>query len=141
MKDIDCIKEYARVCYSGQTYGNSSYMYHLRCVANKVKQLYNVHDDNILVGVAWLHDVIEDTVCYYDDIIYCVGEEGLRAVIAMSKRTGETTEEYFASVKANAVALRVKIADTICNMEECILQGDFSRAEYYSRRLTKLLKE
>lgn len=69
-----------------------------------------------MVGV--LHDVVEDTPLTPEDLAERdYPEEIVEAVDALSKRSGETYEEYIERVHANPIAVRVKIADLEDNLQ------------------------
>lgn len=60
--------------------------------------------------VAWLHDVVEDTPVTVEDVDGAFGSQVSDAVDAITRRTAET-DDYYARVKANSIALTVKAAD------------------------------
>jgi (p)ppGpp synthase/HD superfamily hydrolase len=71
--------------------------------------------------VAVLHDVVEDTDATLLDIANHQVEfshEIVQAVDAITKRDGETNREYWTRVRANPLALRVKLADIAHNSSE-----------------------
>lgn len=64
--------------------------------------------------VAWLHDVVEDTEVGFDDLraffpFYII--EALDAITFRSHNRNETRDEYYARVRENPIALRVKLKD------------------------------
>ena len=68
------------------------------------------------IAAAWLHDVVEDTWVS----LPCLAEAGfptavVTAVDAVSKRTGETSEEYAQRIVPDALAVLVKRADLADN--------------------------
>ena len=65
--------------------------------------------------VAVLHDVIEDTGLTLEHLSKWLPPHLVEAIDAMSKRKGEELETYWARVKANPIALRVKRADIAHN--------------------------
>lgn len=68
--------------------------------------------------VAVLHDAVEDSELTLEDLIrHGFPGDVVDAVDAITKRAGEPYEGYLARVKANPVALRVKIADMSDNMD------------------------
>ena len=97
---------------------------------DKIGEPYILHpirvmlDCNTLVEkiVAILHDVIEDTDATYEDIFALflshdnIDSTVADAVEAMTKRKGESYEDYLSRVKANPIALTVKLADIRDNM-------------------------
>lgn len=109
--------------------------------------------------VAVLHDVIEDTdveiaVLYeneendgkryllYEKLseYYDFGDEIIDAIDAITKREGEKKEAYWARVKANPLATRVKLADIAHNCSPqrlAVLSTD--EANYLRSKYTKAL--
>lgn len=62
--------------------------------------------------VAVLHDVVEDTPVTIEDLRAAgVTEDRLDAIDALTKRPGEQLETYWDRVRANLIALDVKLAD------------------------------
>lgn len=71
-----------------------------------------VADDPLAAATAWLHDVVEDTPW----TLQALDEAGvptsvLEAVDALTKREGEPAASYYARVRQNPLARRVKLAD------------------------------
>ncbi|GAB6855988.1 HD domain-containing protein [Microbacterium xylanilyticum] len=64
-----------------------------------------------LEAIAWLHDVVEDTTVTLDDLRREFPDEIVDAVDALTKRPGETRQDYYARVRQNTRALQVKHAD------------------------------
>lgn len=68
---------------------------------------------------ALLHDVIEDTKLTAEDLrAKGVEEVVIHAVIALTHLENESNEDYWARVKANEIATKVKIADVIDNLSD-----------------------
>lgn len=69
--------------------------------------------------VAWLHDVVEDTTVTLNDLEQAgFPSEIIVAVDAITHRDDESNDEYYARVRANPIALRVKLADIADNSNE-----------------------
>lgn len=69
--------------------------------------------------VAVLHDVVEDTEITLDDLRDCgFSETIVRAVDALTHPKTEPRKDYLRRVAANALALRVKLADVADNSSE-----------------------
>lgn len=68
--------------------------------------------------VAWLHDVVEDTSITLAQLQLVFPPYITVAVDAISQRKGESFPDYYARVRDNPIALRVKIADNIDNSSE-----------------------
>ena len=86
--------------------------------------------------VAWLHDVVEDSEWTLEDLFAeGIWSEVIEGVDAITKRTGESYESYLDRVKANPLALAVKLADLTHNMDLSRIanptEKDFARIEKY----------
>lgn len=80
-----------------------------------VMGLVNTETEKI---VAVLHDVVEDTPVTLDDLkAQGFRDEVLTAIQAITKVDGEDYTAYLERVKANPIALKVKIADMTHNMD------------------------
>lgn len=64
-----------------------------------------------VVAAAWLHDVVEDTETSEATLRTGFPSEVVDAVMAVTKRSGESPEDYFARVRSNRNAVLVKTAD------------------------------
>lgn len=102
--------------------------------------------------VAVLHDVIEDTgaeiIRYseyeryisYDIEVYEFSQHIIDAIDAITKRDGEKKEAYWARVKANPLALQVKLADIAHNSSAQRLAAlPESEAKYLQEKYKKAL--
>lgn len=125
--------------HKGQMYGDKDYSYHLALVVEKCKELYEscVNAEN-LIAVAWLHDTLEDTPINATMIYYRLGAEIANAVVSVTKVEGESYNDYIHRVKNNSLGLKVKIADTLCNLEESIKIQDQHRIKRYTKQLQLL---
>lgn len=129
--------------HSGQMYGGRPYKYHLQMVADMVNSLYPESPKlELLLQVAWLHDVIEDTeITGYDltEIGFC--KEVVDAVVAISKRPDDNKSnltQYYERVAESKLAMKVKIADTMANLTQSTKEGSYDRVGKYSRQLVHL---
>ena len=112
--------------------------YHVRGVAEKYQEIFG--GGNIGVCVAYLHDVVEDTGCEIYMVRHSFGDEVADAVDAITKRKGESRAQYIARCKLNSIASKVKICDSIFNMEHSIKKGEFKRASMYAKQIERLIK-
>jgi len=95
---------------------------------------------------AVLHDVVEDGAgnIYTFEFLRENGfsEEVINAVDCLTKRDGETYDEFIERVKTDEVAIQVKIADIEDNMNLLRIKEpkpkDFERLEKYHRAWRKL---
>ena len=69
------------------------------------------------VVVAWLHDVVEDTEVTFQEVEHEFGPTVAAAVDAITRPDEADSANYYARVKANPVALRVKAADLADNTD------------------------
>lgn len=82
--------------------------------------------------VALLHDVVEDTP-WTLEMLAAEGfsPEVLVGVEAVTHRKGESYKDYVERVKANPLAVLVKLADLADNMDLSRLPGPLSEADLY----------
>ena len=79
------------------------YVEHLRRVAQRLRT-------DTEKTVAWLHDILEDTDMTADDLAAAgFPDEVVEAVIALTKREGETYEDFIRRAAVHPVADRVKL--------------------------------
>jgi len=93
--------------------GKTPYIKHPEAVANKFE------NGSLEWEIAWLHDVLENTYMNAQDLL----DEGIdtivvEAVKALTMHSGEEYIVYLESVCKNQSAVRVKIADMICNLND-----------------------
>lgn len=123
--------------HKGQSYGKYDYSYHLSAVAGKVDELHG-EGDGTIHATAWLHDILEDTDCEYETIGHACGWKVADAVVSVTKIKGESYKDYIKRVRENDLGLKVKIADTLCNLEESIKINDMKRVKKYSKQIQLL---
>ena len=71
-------------------------------------------------------------------IYYRLGAEIANAVVSVTKVEGESYNDYIHRVKNNSLGLKVKIADTLCNLEESSKIQDQHRIKRYTKQLQLL---
>lgn len=90
-----------------------------------------------------LHDVIEDTYMTLDDL----RKEGfsetiINAIDALTKRSGETYEEFINRILLSPIACQVKLADLRDNMDLTRLsqanKADYARVKKYQSAMYKI---
>ncbi|RKW70438.1 HD domain-containing protein [Galactobacter caseinivorans] len=91
------------------------YIEHPARVAALVAQ--DVGPRHAAVAVAWLHDVVEDTDVTLEQIRQAFGDQIAAGVDAMTRRSGEEPDAYYARVRADQLALAVKRADIADNTD------------------------
>lgn len=93
------------------------YVLHIERVAE------NFPEDSLEYLVALLHGTIEDTWVTIDDLRYLgLPESVLEAVDAITHRIHEPLVEYYARIKCNPLAAKVKLADVMDNLRADRLQ-------------------
>ena len=86
------------------------YLGHCRRVVSKL----NADDE---CAVAALHDIIEDTPTTAEDLREQFPDRIVDAVVALTRVDGEPPDAYYRRVKANPLALAVKLADLHDNLD------------------------
>lgn len=136
---INVAKNIATEVHAGQVdKGGEAYILHPMTVASKVES-----DDEKIV--AWLHDTVEDSRITLADLEqYGFSKKVIRAVDAITKKYGQSYEEYIKNLKTNIIAVKVKIADLTHNSNISRInnptQKDIERIEKYIR-VKKELRE
>jgi (p)ppGpp synthase/HD superfamily hydrolase len=126
--------------HGDQMYGDKPYVWHILDVASAFRVLFGeptTHEEILIL----LHDVVEDTDLTIEDLERERFETSiLAAEDAITKREGETRAEYIARCKHNAMARRVKIADTYANLTASLKEGHVKRITKYTKQLAALYK-
>lgn len=132
----------ARGAHAGQVdKSGHAYIEHPVRVAKRVRRR-NPDSSAGVVAAALLHDVLEDTELTRADLI----AQGIPAdvvddVEAVTKRSGEPAEEYFARVRARAGARAVKYADIEDNTDpERLAQLDEATRERLTAKYARSLQ-
>lgn len=135
MKDLELARGLAEKFHAGQMYGRHPYIYHLDMVSEALK----ADSDERLSIIGMLHDILEDTSCK-PELLYTLFEDNIAdAVLALTHIKGEETrEEYLGRVKKNMLAKKVKMVDSMMNMQESILRGDMKRVKKYAEQIAFL---
>ena len=94
-------------------------------------------------AVAYLHDVLEDTLLTEKDLLEMgIPNDIVVAVKVLTKEKGEPYTKYIERIKENKLACKVKIADLKHNMDLSripkLSQIDYKRLKKYERALTFL---
>ena len=92
---------------------------------------------------AVLHDVVEDTTITLDMLLAeGFSREVVRAVDALTKRSGETYEAFVARAAMDPIGRSVKLADLAENSDLTRIQSpttkDIERVEKYRRAITQI---
>ncbi len=75
-------------------------------------------DDEFSCCAALLHDVVEDTDVTLDDLQKDFPEEVVEAVRLLTHKKDVSDVEYLTAIKANPIALKVKLADNAHNSDQ-----------------------
>lgn len=143
MNIVENARELAFKYHEGQMYGSLPYTAHLEDV---VSSLAKKHDrfrerNAVLFATAFLHDVLEDTKCNYKEIIDLCGADVCIYVELLTKRKGQTYEQYILAVQSDEIALEVKLHDTLANLTASVMSGENGRIRKYSKQLQLLVGE
>lgn len=107
----------AVAAHAGQTdKAGEPYIGHPRRVARILDRAPGGHSEDETV-LAYLHDVVEDTAVSLETLAAFFPPSILDALDAISHRIGESRADYYARVKANPLALNVKLADIADNTD------------------------
>lgn len=123
--------------------GADYYTAHVLPVSEKVNNLFP--GNGLLPIVALLHDMLEDTAYTKRDLENDFPQEVVDAVVALTRKKGETYDEYIARVVKNDMAKRVKICDLTQNMDLSRLPNkptdkDRLRVIKYQEALIRIMK-
>ena len=129
-------RAFATKAHEGQTYGaNEPYTIHLEAVAGIVA------GDEMAEVVAWLHDVVEDTTVTIKDVEAHFGIFIAECVALLTDENGANRKERKAKSHAKLakvqpqhyVALKVKVADRVANVEASVSKGNNSLLDVYRK--------
>lgn len=79
--------------------------------------------DEVSCCVALLHDVVEDSTVTLEDLAKSFPPEVVDAVRLLTHEKGTDYFEYVRGIKANPIAVKVKLADLAHNADETRLDG------------------
>lgn len=108
-------------------------------ILHPLKVMYYLKtNDEELQCIALAHDLVEDTDTPFSELREMgFSERVITGIEALTKRVGETYDEYKERVKVNADARKVKMADLRHNSDIRRLKGvtekDLARIEKYQR--------
>lgn len=110
------VETLARTAHEGQTdKAGRPYTEHLQAVADGVRSRGGDPDQ---IAAAWLHDAVEDDALSETWLSEAALSDRTKAVVrAVTKRAGETPQEYAGRILATPGALLVKEADLAHNAD------------------------
>jgi hypothetical protein len=119
------VEEFTKERHKGQIYGNGNSYYeaHLVPVKRVAEELgKNISSPLIdeIGQVAILHDILEDTDTKKEELVENYGVEIANSVDLLTKKPGQSPDEYFQKISENEVAKIVKAADRIQNIRELV---------------------
>lgn len=127
-------KLFAVFAHANQMYGGKPYLVHLAAVANTLERFG--YDSGKMIAAAYLHDVVEDTGYTHEDILGLFGPTVADIVTAVTNEPGVNRKERslktYPKIRANKLAVMVKLADRIANIENCIVT-DNDRLDMYRK--------
>ena len=96
--------------------------------------------DEVSCAAALLHDVVEDTFVTLEMLRGSFPPEVTDAVALLTHAEGVSYEDYVRALKANPIAVRVKLADLDHNTDETRLAGvelPAERIEYHRQKYAR----
>ena len=119
MSFVEKALEFATRAHAGQVdKGGKPYIGHPIRVAARV-------EGDVARAAAYLHDVIEDCGVTWEQLeMEGIPAEVIEAVIALSRREGETYKNFIERIAGNPVAVEVKLADLADNSDPGRLPPD-----------------
>ncbi|QAY02164.1 hypothetical protein VspSw1_94 [Vibrio phage VspSw_1] len=133
----------ARGAHKGQKYGGYDYDYHLEMVVGMARFLYPESPKlGLILQGCWLHDVVEDTDLSLDDLRDMgFHHEVVKAVSLVTKDEKYVKDKHFlylASIAQDNLAFKVKVADTMANLQQNVREGNYSGVRKYTIQLKEL---
>ena len=134
---IDIALAIARKAHAGQVdKAGVDYIQHPLYVASQVKTEQEK-------AVALLHDVLEDSdITVADLLAYGLSNKVVTAVQTLTKKKGQSYQEYLEKVKSNNLARVVKLADLKHNSDlsrlKSVTNTDYDRVEKYKNAIRYL---
>ncbi len=130
-------RAFAIEAHGDQAYGAAPYVVHLDAVAALIEGPATPQ----LLAVAYLHDVLEDTPVTFDALVQRFGSTVAQAVDLVTDPPGETRRArktrlharlaaLTLEAPASVLALHVKAADRLANVQACVRDGDTRLSMY-----------
>lgn len=110
---MNIAEQIARIAHRGQKdKAGMPYIEHVIRVVDRVR------GDEDAEAVAWCHDVIEDHREWLGIVSRCLPRHQLSAIFDLTRSDLVSARVYYANIKRNPLALKVKLADIADNMDE-----------------------
>lgn len=93
-----------------------------------------LYPDKVLMAIAYLHDLIEDTGVTAEQVMDIFGKRIADAVVCLTREKDESWNHYMEKVQSNPDAIKVKIADikdNLARMDAKMASGSRNGAMYY----------
>jgi (p)ppGpp synthase/HD superfamily hydrolase len=135
-------RELAFLYHEKQKYGNHPYSYHLQNVVNVVRIFSSLIPKKSLedaICIAYLHDILEDTICTQDEILRASNPRILLAVKLLTKKDSDF-EKYFEQIAQDDLAIFVKLCDRYCNIIESINGNNKNKLAKYEKQNPKFIE-
>lgn len=136
-------KEFAAKKHSQQKYGEHPYTYHLSQVVMTLEKYVKDASDTLLAS-GWLHDVLEDTDATHYELGINFNEEVASIVHAVTDAPGKNRRERhlntFPKIQKNNLALLVKLADRVANVNNCLETNNKGLFKMYKKEY-KIFRE
>lgn len=122
-------REFALQAHGDQQYGTGEpYIVHLDAVVNILKKVYSDALPLVVEDAAYLHDVLEDTSVKPETIEKLFGPRVREIVELLTERPGKNRRERhlrtYPAIRTDPLAVAVKLADRIANIEASRMLGD-----------------
>lgn len=129
----------AEFAHGDQMYGSSPYMTHLEGVVEIAKSFPEAVDIGMtdVIVASYLHDILEDTDVQ-PQLLVRFGNDVLQAVMNLTKRKDITYDTYLSEIKKTPLALLVKKADTMYNLQQSVYACNLKRIAKYTKQLAIL---
>jgi (p)ppGpp synthase/HD superfamily hydrolase len=133
MGDIQFAMEFARRAHKGQVdKAGVDYIEHPLAV----EKMVNGYEEKV---AAILHDVLEDTPVTEETLRVLFGDTITNAVVALTRKPGESYMDFIHRAKRDPIARVVKLADLAHNSDLSrlleVTQKDLDRLEKYKRAI------
>lgn len=135
-------RELAFSYHKNQKYGLQPYSYHLQNVVNQVRIFSSLIPKESLedaICIAYLHDILEDTLCTQDEILRALNPNILLAVKLLTNN-GSDFESYFNQIAQDDLAIFVKLCDRYCNILESVMQANQNKLAKYKKQNPKFIE-
>lgn len=128
--------------HKNQRYGSHPYSYHLQMVVNFARlysELIPKEAREDVICAAYLHDILEDTLCTQDEILRALNPRILLLVKLLTKN-GSDPESYFNQVAQDDLAIFVKLCDRYANVLVSVQDANQDKLAKYEKQNPKFIE-